>query len=135
MMQIALPYPAAGQLFGRSPRWHRVALTAQHRLPAVYRNEIFVRRGDLISYGINVFEPYRDAASDVDRILEGAKASDLPVQTPTGERQVMLAALEFMSVFRPMNRFVARISKPGEVSPPRNYALRCMPPRCAYWGS
>jgi putative ABC transport system substrate-binding protein len=31
-----------------------------------------------------VFEPYRDAASDVDRILEGAKASDLPVQTPTG---------------------------------------------------
>jgi len=60
-----------------------VALAARHRLPAVYGQRLFVTAGGLISYGNNTVDPYRRAASYVDRILKGAKPSDLPVQNPT----------------------------------------------------
>src|SRR5262249_2707322 len=56
---------------------------AQHRLPAVYALRPFVTTGGLISYGPGSIEPYRGAASYVDRILKGEKPADLPVQTPT----------------------------------------------------
>src|SRR5262249_40018407 len=60
-----------------------IALAAQHRLPAVYALRPFVTTGGLISYGPGSIEPYRGAASYVDRILKGEKPADLPVQTPT----------------------------------------------------
>jgi putative ABC transport system substrate-binding protein len=60
-----------------------VALAARYRLPAVYFQRLFVTAGGLISYGTNTIDPYRRAASYVDRILKGAKPSDLPVQNPT----------------------------------------------------
>src|SRR5262249_24069628 len=60
-----------------------IALAAQHRLPAVYALRPFVTNGGLISYGPDSIEPYRGAASYVDRILKGEKPADLPVQTPT----------------------------------------------------
>jgi putative ABC transport system substrate-binding protein len=43
----------------------------------------FVVDGGLISYGPDSVEPYRRAAGYVDRILEGEKPGDLPVQAPT----------------------------------------------------
>ena len=60
-----------------------VSAAARHRLPAVYPYRLFVERGGLMSYGTDTIEPYRRAASYVDRILKGVKPADLPVQAPT----------------------------------------------------
>ena len=57
-----------------------VALAAKHRLPAVYWQREYVDSGGLISYGSNVADQFRRAASYVDRILKGAKPGDLPVE-------------------------------------------------------
>src|SRR5439155_21044812 len=59
-----------------------VALAAKYRLPATYPNRSFVTAGGLMSYGVDRSEQYRGAATYVDRILKGAKPSDLPVQLP-----------------------------------------------------
>jgi putative ABC transport system substrate-binding protein len=60
-----------------------VTLAAQHRLPAVYSNRVFVGAGGLISYGPDYIDMYRRAAAYVDRIIRGGNAADLPVQAPT----------------------------------------------------
>ena len=60
-----------------------VTLAARHKLPAIYFFRFFVARGGLISYGPNPIDPYRRAASYVDRILKGEKPADLPVQAAT----------------------------------------------------
>jgi putative ABC transport system substrate-binding protein len=60
-----------------------VALAAQHKLPAVYFDRPFVAAGGLISYGTDLIDQHRRAASYVDRILKGEKPADLPVQAPT----------------------------------------------------
>jgi putative ABC transport system substrate-binding protein len=58
-----------------------VDLAAKHRLPAVYASTEFV--GGLASYGVNYPDHYRRAATFVDKIIKGAKPSDLPVEQPT----------------------------------------------------
>src|SRR5262245_34286189 len=60
-----------------------ITLAAQHRLPTVYPDQLFVTTGGLISYGPNRLDQYRRAAGYVDRILKGEKPADLPVQAPT----------------------------------------------------
>ena len=60
-----------------------VALTAQHRVPAVYPYRFFVTGGGLPSYGIDIVDLYRRGAAYVDRIPKGEKPADLPVQAPT----------------------------------------------------
>jgi len=70
-------------LFTATNRRSIVALAARHRLPAVYPARYFAASGGLMSYGIELLETYRQAASYVDRILEGERPNDLPVQQPT----------------------------------------------------
>jgi putative ABC transport system substrate-binding protein len=60
-----------------------VARAARYRLPAIYQYRQFVTDGGSISYGNDLADHYRQAASYVDRILRGEKPGDLPVQQPT----------------------------------------------------
>jgi putative tryptophan/tyrosine transport system substrate-binding protein len=55
-------------------------LAKRYRLPSIYSLRIFPTSGGLMSYGVVLTEPYRQAATYVDRILKGAKPADLPVQ-------------------------------------------------------
>ena len=66
-----------------------IALTAKHKLPAVYSQRVFVASGGLVSYGPDRTEQYRRAAGYVDRILKGEKPADLPVQAPTKYETVL----------------------------------------------
>jgi putative tryptophan/tyrosine transport system substrate-binding protein len=65
---------------------HRVPIilaAARNNVPAVYPLSDFSRDGGLLSYGADLVDTLRRAASYVDRILRGAKPGDLPVQFPT----------------------------------------------------
>ena len=59
------------------------ALAAKHRLPAMYLSRIFVTNGGLFSYAPDFSDLYFRAGGYVDKILKGAKPSDLPVEQPT----------------------------------------------------
>jgi putative tryptophan/tyrosine transport system substrate-binding protein len=73
--------PASGWAFVH--RDLTITLAARHKLPAVYFDRFLVAAGGLVSYGANEIDQYRRAASYVDRILNGEKPADLPVQAPT----------------------------------------------------
>jgi putative ABC transport system substrate-binding protein len=57
-------------------------LAARYRLPAVYPFRFIAELGGLLSYGNNRRDNFRSAATYADRILKGAKPSELPVQAP-----------------------------------------------------
>jgi putative tryptophan/tyrosine transport system substrate-binding protein len=58
-------------------------LTARHRLPTVCAERLYVAEGGLVSYGSSNIDLTQRAAYYVDRILRGAKVSDLPVEFPS----------------------------------------------------
>jgi ABC-type uncharacterized transport system substrate-binding protein len=58
-------------------------LAARYRLPAIYPFRVFVDAGGLMSYGVSLPDIWRRAAIYVDKILKGAKPTDLPVEQPT----------------------------------------------------
>jgi putative ABC transport system substrate-binding protein len=65
---------------------HRASIimaAARNQVPAVYAGSIFARDGGLLSYGVDLVDIWRRAATYVDRILHDAKPGDLPVQFPT----------------------------------------------------
>jgi ABC-type uncharacterized transport system substrate-binding protein len=59
------------------------SLAKRNRLPTIYPYRFFVTEGGLMYYGVDFAILFRDAATYVDRILRGAKPSELPVQLPT----------------------------------------------------
>jgi putative ABC transport system substrate-binding protein len=60
-----------------------IALAARYRLPAIYFRRHFAAIGGLVSYGYDVIEQFRRAATYVDRILKGERPADMPVEVPT----------------------------------------------------
>ena len=58
-------------------------LGLKHRLPVMSQFSRIVEAGGLMSYGPDLSDLFRRAASYVDKILKGAKPADLPVEQPT----------------------------------------------------
>ena len=74
---LVLPDPVTG-----SHRSELIELVRRVRMPAMYGYREFPDAGGLISYGPNLRAMYRRTAVYVDRILKGAKPSELPVELP-----------------------------------------------------
>jgi len=75
---LVLPEP-----FTATHRKAIIGFAAQYRVPAVYPFRYHAEEGGLMAYGIDEYDPFRQAADYVDRIFKGAKAGELPVQRPT----------------------------------------------------
>jgi putative ABC transport system substrate-binding protein len=75
-----LPMPGVFTLAHLAPI---ISAAARNNVPAVYTLSQSARDGGLLSYGPDLVDNFRRAASYVDRILRGAKPGDLPVQFPT----------------------------------------------------
>jgi putative ABC transport system substrate-binding protein len=67
----------------RDSRQSLLLLAARHKLPVIHWNKSYPAEGGLMSYGSDLADQHRRAAAYVDRILRGAKISELPVQYPT----------------------------------------------------
>jgi putative tryptophan/tyrosine transport system substrate-binding protein len=70
-------------VFFTSHRDKLVALSARHKIPAIYPFREFALDGGLMSYGAGEMDGYRHLAEYTARILKGAKPADLPVLEPT----------------------------------------------------
>ena len=71
---------------------HRAQLGSaalQHRLPTIFANKTYLEGGGLMSYGPDIIEVWRRAATYVDRILKGAKPADMPIEQPSKFELVM----------------------------------------------
>jgi putative ABC transport system substrate-binding protein len=68
--------------FMASHRDRIIGPATRHGVPAIYPYTFFVREGGLISYGVVLSDLYRRGAEYIDRILQGTKPSNLPVQAP-----------------------------------------------------
>jgi putative tryptophan/tyrosine transport system substrate-binding protein len=73
---------AAADVMFYSKRKQIIASTMTRRLPSIFHNEEFVKDGGLLSYGANVPAIFRRSAAYVEKIINGAKPSDLPVEQP-----------------------------------------------------
>jgi len=62
---------------------HITALAAKHNLPAIYGGRVFTDAGGFLSYGPSLADLWARAAVYADKILKGAKPSDLPIEQPT----------------------------------------------------
>ena len=88
-----------------------VELAGKYRFPAIYFQKEFVDEGGLMSYGADFDDIFRRAAAYVDKVLRGAKPSDLPVQQATKfEFIINLKAAKQIDVTIP-NRVLERANK------------------------
>jgi len=73
----------APQVFFSVNRWEIIELASSARLPAIHELRAFPEAGALMSYGPDYAALFRRAARYVDKILKGARPTDLPVEQPT----------------------------------------------------
>jgi putative ABC transport system substrate-binding protein len=86
MAILALGREPGGGLVVPDTFTHRAPIilaAARNNVPAVYGGSFIVRDGGLLSYGPDLVDLFRRAATYVDRILRGEKPDDLPIQLPT----------------------------------------------------
>jgi putative ABC transport system substrate-binding protein len=79
----------AADAFTFAHRLPIISAAARNNLPAVYNLSAYARDGGLLSYGADLVDSYRRAATYVDRILRGATPGDLPVQFPVKYEMVV----------------------------------------------
>ena len=60
-----------------------IEFVARHRIPAMYEYDFIVRDGGLMAYGPSFKDSFHRAAFYIDRILKGARPTDLPAEQPT----------------------------------------------------
>jgi putative ABC transport system substrate-binding protein len=58
-------------------------IALKHRLPTMMENKEFVEAGGLLSFGLDLVDSYRRAATHVDKILKGANPAELPMEQPS----------------------------------------------------
>ena len=78
-VQALLAHPST---FVATNRARIIDLTIKHRLPVIYGSREHAEAGALMSYGPDLVDNYRRAATYVDKILKGAKPAELPVEQP-----------------------------------------------------
>ena len=71
-----------GEPFTNAHRSNILELTSRYRLPTICPYRFYATNGCLLSYGVDLSDQFKRAATYVDRILKGASASSLPVQSP-----------------------------------------------------
>ena len=74
---------AAGDALFFAQRQRIAELALRNRLPSIFSTREYAQAGGLMSYGENLSDFYRRAASFVDKIFKGAKPADLPIDQPT----------------------------------------------------
>jgi len=79
-VQAFLAHPST---FVATNRARIIELVIKNRLPVIYGSRDHAEAGALMSYGPDLLDNYRRAATYVDKILKGAKPADLPVEQPT----------------------------------------------------
>jgi putative ABC transport system substrate-binding protein len=72
-----------GDPFFTSETWRMGDLAAQSRLPLIGSQREYADAGVLLTYGVDLRDNFRRAATFVDRILKGVRAGDLPIEQPT----------------------------------------------------
>ncbi len=77
--QAVIVHPST---FAATNRARIIDLAAKNRLPAIYPSTPYAEAGGLMSYGPDLLDNWRRAATYVDKILKGAKPSELPVERP-----------------------------------------------------
>ena len=101
----ALTFPPS--TFMSTHRTRFIELTAKIRRPAIYPGTAYAEAGGLMSYGPDIRDNWRRAATYVDKILKGTKAGDLPVEQPMKfEFAINLNAAKQIGVTIPPNVLV-----------------------------